>query len=249
MRWKRVYEQTFRRTVRRRKDEENMKIIFATGNSGKLREAAEILGNEFTILSPSQLGHPEDIPETGKTLTANSLLKAQYIHQNIGGNCFADDTGLEVEILGDAPGVETARYAGESKDPVANMDKLTAEMARMECEASMAREYGLNTVHASRKASFRTIVTLILDGKAHYFEGRMDGRIALGRSGNGGFGYDPIFIPDELPEFGEDGSLKAMVPNAGRLTIAEMSEEQKNIISHRGKALRAMADFLHSLRK
>ena len=134
-----------------------MKLVFATGNSGKLREASEILGGGFELVTPSQAGIKGDIPETGTTLRANSLQKAQYIYDHTGGeDCFADDTGLEVEILADAPGVYTARYAGEPRSYDANMDKLLREMALMEQEASMAREFGINTVHATRKARFRT---------------------------------------------------------------------------------------------
>ncbi len=208
-----------------------MKIVFSTGNSGKLREASEILGRGFELVSPAQMGIQEDIPETGNTLKDNSLQKAQYIYDHCGGiDCFADDTGLEVDILGGAPGVHSARYAGESKNFNANTDKLLAEMARREMEASFAREMGFNTPRATRKARFRTVVTLILDGTKHFFEGIMNGRIAVQRAGKGGFGYDPVFIADEYP----------------MQTVAEISEEQKNAISHRGKAMRAMADFLHS---
>ena len=204
-----------------------MKIVFATGNPGKLREAQEILGEGFELVTPAEVGIPEDIPETGHTLRANSLQKAQYIHEKCGLDCFADDTGLEVEILGGAPGVETARYAGEQKNPADNIDKLLREMARHEAEASVARSYGINTPNATRKARFRTSVTLILGGEKHFFDGTMEGRIARAKAGKGGFGYDPVFIPD-----GYD------------VTAAEITEEEKNAISHRGKALRAMAEFL-----
>ena len=204
-----------------------MKIVFATGNPGKLREAQEILGAGFELVTPAEAGIPEDIPETGNTLRANSLQKAQYIYEKCGMDCFADDTGLEVEILGGAPGVETARYAGEQKNPADNIDKLLREMARHEVEASVARSYGIDTPKATRKARFRTSVTLILDGEKHFFDGIMEGQIARKKAGKGGFGYDPIFIPD-----GYD------------VTAAEITEEEKNAISHRGKALRAMAEFL-----
>ena len=204
-----------------------MKLIFATGNRGKLREAAEILGEGFELVTPEEAGITEDIPETGTTLRANSLQKAQFIHDRTGLDCFADDTGLEVDILGGAPGVETARYAGPERDSNANIDKLLAEMARREKEAAMARTSGLNTSHADRTARFRCCVTLILDGKPHFFDGVMEGEIAKERHGNGGFGYDPVFIPA-----------------GSRVTNAQISEEEKNAISHRGKALRAMAEFL-----
>ena len=209
-----------------------MKIVFATGNSGKLREASEILGGGFERVTPAEMGITEDIPETGSSIRANSLQKAQYLFDRTGTDCFADDTALEVEILGGGPGIHTARYAGETKDPGANMDKLLREMERREFEASIAREFGLNTVHATRKARFHTEITLILGGVKHFFEGVMEGRIARTRSGRGGFGYDPVFIADAFPD----------------RTVADISEEEKNAISHRGQALRTMAAFLRGLR-
>ena len=204
-----------------------MKIVFATGNPGKVREAAEILGEGFELVTPAEVGITEEIPETGHTLRANSQQKADYIYNKTGLDCFADDSGLEVDILGGAPGVETARYAGEQRDSKANMAKLLAEMARREKEASMARTNGIDTPKATRKARFRTSVTLIVNGQHHFFDGVMEGRIALAPSGDGGFGYDPIFIPDGYEE-----------------TNAVLGEEVKNAISHHGKALRAMADYL-----
>ena len=208
-----------------------MKIVFATGNRGKLREAAEILGEGFELVTPAEVGITEDIPETGATLRANSLQKADYIYQRTGLNCFADDTGLEVEILGGAPGVETARYAGPEKDPAKNIAKLLKEMDRREKEASAARDLGLDMPHANRAARFRTSVTLILNGEKHFFDGIMEGTIARQRHGDGGFGYDPVFVPDLYPN----------------LTMAELSEDAKNAISHRGVALRLMATWLQTL--
>lgn len=206
-----------------------MTIIFATGNSCKLREASEILGEGFELVTPAMKGIVEDIPETGTTLRANSLQKAQYIFDHAGGaDCFADDTGLETDILGGAPGVYSARYAGPEKSFSANIDKLLDEMARREYEASVAREYGLETPNATRRARFKTVITLILNGEKHFFEGVMEGRISYARVGNGGFGYDPVFIADEYPD----------------VTVAELTDDQKNAISHRGKALRAMAAWL-----
>lgn len=210
-----------------------MKIVFATGNSGKLREASEILGGGFELVSPAEMGITEDIPETGSSLRANSLQKALYIKEHCGCYCFADDTGLETEILGGAPGIYSARYAGEAKDDKANMRKLLKDINEREMEASHAREWGLNTVHATRRARFRTVITLILGKETLFFEGTMKGKIALCPHGNGGFGYDPVFIADDYPD----------------KTVAELTEEQKNEISHRGKAMRAMADYLHSLQK
>ena len=207
-----------------------MTIIFATGNSCKLREASEILGEGFELVTPAMKGIVEDIPETGTTLRANSLQKAQYIFDHAGGaDCFADDTGLETDILGGAPGVYSARYAGPEKSFSANIDKLLDEMARREYEASVAREYGLETPNATRRARFKTVITLILNDEKHFFEGVMEGRISYERVGNGGFGYDPVFIADEYPD----------------VTVAELTDDQKNAISHRGKALRAMAAWLH----
>ncbi len=197
------------------------KIVFATGNRGKLREASEILGDGFELVTPADFGITEDIPETGETLEENSLQKARYIFDRKGCDCFADDTGLEVDALGGAPGVYTARYAGPSKDFDDNMDKVLYELSRLEADGR---------AEVSRRARFRSVVTLILNGEAHQFEGTMEGTIARVKSGRGGFGYDPIFITDEYPG----------------LTAADITEEQKNEISHRGKALRAMAEWLNA---
>ena len=191
-----------------------MKIVFATGNKGKLREASEILGDGFELISLADAGIYEDIPETGDTLKENSLQKAQYLYDRCGCDCFADDTGLEVDALGGAPGIYTARYAGDDKDFNKNMDKVLYELEKLE--------------PVSRRARFKSVITLIIDGKAHFFEGTLEGVIAKEKSGNGGFGYDPVFIADEYP---------------GQ-TLADISEEEKNAISHRGKALRAMARWL-----
>lgn len=212
-----------------------MKIIFATANKGKLREAAEVLGPGYEVVSPADLGIFEDIPETGATLQENSLQKAQYLFERTGLPCFADDTGLEVDALDGAPGIYSARYAGPGHDSNANMNKLLAELIRIEdrgknppdplgrCAPTAMRE------GANRRARFHTVVTLILaDGQPHFFEGICEGAIAREKSGCGGFGYDPIFLPDAYP---------------GR-TLAEVSEAEKNAVSHRGNALRAMADWL-----
>ena len=207
-----------------------MKLVFATGNSGKLREASEILGEGFELVSLAQVGITEDIPETGTTLRANSIQKAQYLYEKTGCDCFADDTGLEVDALGGEPGVYTARYAGDDKDFNRNMDKVLYELQRLESESHMAAEYGIKTKPISRRARFKSVVTLIINGEIRLFEGTLEGVIAHEKSGNGGFGYDPIFIADEYP---------------GQ-TLADITEEQKNEISHRGKALRAMAQWLRS---
>ena len=205
-----------------------MKLVFATGNSGKLREASEILGEGFELVTPADLGIVEDIPETGKTLRANSLQKAQYLYDACGCDCFADDTGLEVDALGGAPGVYTARYAGDDKDFNKNMDKVLYELATLESEARMAEDLGIKVRKVSRRARFKSVSTLIINGEKHFFEGALEGVIAYEKSGNGGFGYDPIFVADEYPD----------------QTLADITEEQKNAISHRGKALRAMAAWL-----
>ena len=136
-----------------------------------------------------------------------------------------------MDALGGAPGVYTARYAGEGKDFNANMDKVLYELSVLEGESHMAEEFGLKTKPVSRRARFKSVVTLIIDGKIKMFEGTLEGEIAREKSGNGGFGYDPIFIADEYPG----------------LTLADISEEEKNAISHRGKALRAMAQWLNSV--
>ena len=191
-----------------------MKIVFATGNKGKLREAQEILGPDFEIVTPRELGITEDIPETGETIEENSLQKVNYIRERTGLDCFADDTGLEVDALGGAPGVHSARYATDGHDFNANIDKLLSELAKHPDEPRTAR--------------FRCVVTLIVGGEKHFFEGRVDGRIAIERAGADGFGYDPVFIPDAYPD----------------KTFAQLGEPVKNALSHRGQSLRALAAWL-----
>lgn len=190
-----------------------MEIIFATGNVHKVTEAQKALGDKITLIMPKDIGVTEDIPETGDTLEANALQKCQYLWERFHKACFADDTGLEVEALDGAPGVHTARYAGESKEPTANMDKLLDVLSGVE----------------NRRARFRTAVSYIdKEGKQHLFEGILDGTIALEKSGTEGFGYDPVFIPN-----GYSGK-----------TLAEITLEEKNAISHRGKAMRALMSHL-----
>jgi XTP/dITP diphosphohydrolase len=205
-----------------------IEIVFATGNAGKLREASEILGEGYELVTPASFGITEDIPETGATLLANSLQKAQYLYEKCGCDCFADDTGLEVDALHGAPGVYTARYAGDDKDFNKNMDKVLYELSVLECEANMAASLGLKVKPVSRRARFKSVITLMTGGKPHFFEGTLEGVISREKSGNGGFGYDPIFVADEYPG----------------MTLADITEEQKNDISHRGKALRAMSAWL-----
>ena len=199
-----------------------MEIIFATGNAHKAVEAQKALGDTFTLIMPKELGLTEEIPENGDTLQANAIEKAEYLWKKFGKNCFADDTGLEVDALGGAPGVYSARYAGPEKGSEANMTKLLAELEAVEAEKG----------EISRAARFRTVVALVLDGELHLFNGVLEGRIAKERSGNEGFGYDPVFIPDNYSK-----------------TLAEISLEEKNAISHRGKAMRALAEFLQCLPK
>lgn len=194
-----------------------MKIIFATGNKGKLREAAEILGEGYELVTPADMGITEDIPETGDTLKENSIQKASYLYERLHVNCFADDTGLMVDALGGAPGVHSARYATDGHDFDANIDKLLSELERVGADSP-----------EKRTARFMNVVTLIIDGEMHFFEGVVEGHIALSRNGSKGFGYDPVFIPDAFP---------------GQ-TMAELGEEVKNSISHRGMSLRAMATWL-----
>ena len=157
-----------------------MNIIFATANPNKLREVQDILNESFHLHTPIEYGITEDIPETGDTLEKNALQKARYIYQKTGMNCFADDTGLEVESLGGEPGVFSARYAGEQKNSKENMELLLYNM----------REY------SNRKARFRCVIALILGIEEYLFEGIVNGHISATPYGKQGFGYDPIFIPD-----------------------------------------------------
>lgn len=196
-----------------------MKIVFATNNQHKLQEIREILGNQFEILSLADIGCHEDIPETGNTLEANAHQKAEYIFDHYHIDCFADDTGLEVDALGGAPGVHSARYAeGTDHNSEANMAKLL-------------RELGDNN---NRKARFRTVISLIqMEGgnpvcsREYQFEGVVEGRIDREKHGSEGFGYDPVFIPE-----GYDKSF------------AELGEEIKNQISHRARAVKKLAEWL-----
>lgn len=168
------------------------KLVFATNNAHKLEEIRAILGNKVEILSLNDINCCADIPETADTLQGNAALKAQYIYKNYGLDCFADDTGLEVEALNGAPGIYSARYAGgEGHDSEANMKKLLSEMQDKD----------------NRKARFRTVICLIEGGKEHFFEGIVNGSIIRERKGGAGFGYDPVFMPDGYSEtFAEMGN-------------------------------------------
>lgn len=188
-----------------------MKIVFATGNKGKLREAANILGDGYELITPADLGITEDIPETGATLQENSLQKARYVYERTGLDCFADDTGLEVDALGGAPGIYSARYAGPGHDFNANIDKLLLELSKHPGEPRTAR--------------FHCIVTLLKGGEPHYFEGLMEGRIAFERTGTGGFGYDPVFIADAFPgmSLAEAPDVKNQISHRGE-SLRKMAE-------------------------
>lgn len=169
-----------------------MKIVFATNNTHKLEEIRRMLQGSHQIVSLAEIGCHEDIPEEQDTLEGNALQKARYIKQHYGYDCFADDTGLEIDALGGRPGVYSARYAGEAKDSEANMRKVLAEMQG----------------HSDRRARFRTVIALILGNEEHLFEGKVEGEILTARQGSAGFGYDPVFRPD-----GYDRSFAEMDPD------------------------------------
>lgn len=205
-----------------------MKIVFATNNKNKLQEIRDILGERFEIVSLQEIGCHEEIPETGDTLQENALQKAMYVAEHYGLDCFADDTGLEVEVLDGKPGVHSARYAeGTDHDSEANMRKLLREL------------HGKN----NRKARFRTVIALLQHQKnqpkenventfaateLHYFEGRVDGSIAEEKRGDAGFGYDPLFIPNGYSQ-----------------SFAELGETIKNHISHRAQAVEKLVEYLN----
>lgn len=181
-----------------------MKLVFATNNRHKLDEIRDILGDKVEILSLKDIGCFDDIPETADTLEGNALIKARYIYEKFGVDCFADDTGLEVEALGGEPGVYSARYAGEECDSEANMQKLLQNLT------------GKN----NRNAQFRTVIALIINGEENIFNGIVKGRISETKLGNSGFGYDPIFIPEGFSEsFAQmTGSMKNSISHRYRAT-------------------------------
>lgn len=187
------------------------KLIFATNNAHKLGEVQALLGDAFTLVTLRECGITEDIPETADTLEGNALQKARYVYEKTGLDCFADDTGLEVDALGGAPGVHSARYATDGHDFAANNSLLLKNLEGI----------------TDRTARFRTVIALILDGVEYTFEGRVDGTIATAESGSEGFGYDPLFVPS--------GEI---------ITFAQMSAEAKNAISHRGRAVAKLVNFL-----
>ncbi len=187
------------------------KLIFATNNAHKLGEVQALLGDAFELVTLRECGITEDIPETAETLEGNALQKARYVYEKSGLDCFADDTGLEVDALNGAPGVHSARYATDGHDFAANNRLLLKNLEGV----------------VDRTARFRTVIALILDGVEYTFEGRVEGTIATSESGSEGFGYDPLFVPS--------GEI---------ITFAQMSAEAKNAISHRGRAVAKLVDFL-----
>jgi len=188
-----------------------MDLVFATNNQHKLQELQAILGDEFRLLSLKDIGCNEDIPEEQPTLEGNASQKSHYIFNKFGYNCFADDTGLEIDALNGEPGVYSARYAGEEKSAEANMEKVLHKMAKIN----------------RRKARFRTVISLIINGKEDLFEGVVNGEILFSKKGGSGFGYDPIFQPDGFEK-----------------SFAEMGMDEKNKISHRGRAVQKLVNFL-----
>ncbi len=191
-----------------------MKLVFATNNAHKLREVSQVVGDKFTLITPRECGIEEDIPEEQPTLEGNALQKARYIYARTGLDCFADDTGLEVDALGGEPGVRSARYATGGHDDEANKRLLLERMQGVE----------------ARGAQFRTAIALIIGGKEYLFEGIVRGNITLEEQGDGGFGYDPLFVAEGCEQ-----------------SFAEISAEEKNAISHRGRAVRKLAEFLQEL--
>ena len=195
-----------------------MKIVFATNNQHKLTEVRDILGKRFEVLSLNDINCHADIPETGTTLEANALQKAHYIYDKFGMNVLADDTGLEVDALGGAPGIYSARYAAIDQSEASAGHDSEANMSKL------LRELGENN---NRKARFRTVIALIIDGEEHLFEGIVNGEIIRERRGGEGFGYDPIFEPEGYSN-----------------TFAELGENIKNKISHRARAAQQLANYL-----
>ena len=191
-----------------------MKLVFASNNKNKIQEIQALVPNIIQIVSLEEIGCIEDIPETADTIEGNAILKANYVTEKYGFDCFADDTGLEVDALNGAPGVYSARYAGEQKDANDNMDKLLSELKDK----------------SNRKANFKTVIALNLNGKQNLFTGIINGKIIEEKIGTNGFGYDPIFVADGFDK-----------------TFAELSMEEKSTISHRGIAVKELILFLQKL--
>lgn len=186
-------------------------LIFATNNAHKVEEIQAAIGHQLQVVSLQQAGIDIDIPEPHDTLEANASEKSSTIHRLTGGDCFSEDTGLEVDALNGEPGVKSARYAGEDRSFTSNIDKLLQKLQ----------------TQIDRKARFRTVISLILDGEEHLFEGICEGRILTTPTGEKGFGYDPVFMPDGATQ-----------------SFAEMSMEEKNHYSHRRKAADQLVAFL-----
>ncbi len=195
-----------------------MEILFATANHNKVVEIAGKLGDDFKIITPAELGYGEDIPETHETIRENAIEKAQFIWDKFHKTCFADDTGLEVDVLEGAPGVYSARYAGLPKNPAQNVVKLLKELD--------------GVLFENRTARFRCVIALIEDGVLHTFEGICEGHISLEPMGELGFGYDPVFVPEGMER-----------------TMATLTLDEKNAISHRGKAVEQLISYLHQAGK
>ena len=192
------------------------KIVFATNNAHKLQELRQMLGEHYEILGLADIGCHEDIPETADFIEENAQIKARFVNEHYGYDCFSDDTGLEIDALGGEPGVHSARYAGPGHDSEANIDKVLAKLQDVPME--------------DRSARFRTAIALLQGDEMHLFEGEVEGIILTERHGTGGFGYDSIFRPLE-----GDGS-----------TFAQMSPQEKNRISHRGRAVAKLVEFLNN---
>ncbi|SHL16059.1 non-canonical purine NTP diphosphatase [Flavobacterium chilense] len=190
-----------------------MQLVFASNNINKIKEIQSILNGSIQLLSLEDIGCYEDIPETADTIEGNAILKANYVTEKFGYDCFADDTGLEVHALNGEPGVYSARYAGEQRNADDNMNKLL--------DALSAKE--------DRSAQFKTVIALNLKGEQHLFTGIVKGEITLSKTGDHGFGYDPVFKPENYTE-----------------TFAELAAEIKNKIGHRGKATQQLIDYLNS---
>jgi XTP/dITP diphosphohydrolase len=191
-----------------------MALVFATNNQHKLEELQAILGNNYGLLSLNDIGCTDDIPEDEPTLEGNASQKSFYVYNKFGKNCFADDTGLEIEALGGEPGVYSARYAGDEKSAAANIEKVLQKMAKIK----------------NRKARFRTVISLVIDGIEKQFEGVVEGEILTEKKGRAGFGYDPIFQPSGFSQ-----------------SFAEMELADKNKISHRGRAVEKLVNYLKQI--
>ena len=191
-----------------------MKLCFATNNLNKLKEIQALLGDQFELVTLSDIGCEADIPEPFETIAENSAAKARYVWEHYGINCFADDTGLEVTALNGEPGVYSARYAGPQRNSEDNIDLLLRKLAD----------------ESDRSARFLTVITLVMDGKYQQFEGTVHGHIIDEKRGSNGFGYDPVFVPEDLSQ-----------------TFAEMTLEEKSLLSHRARAFAALVGFLKQL--